>query len=114
MMALPIEVEQQVIRRVARVEKERNMPYITSAERLGRQEGMKEGKQEGMKEGSLGRARQDVLQALEVRFGPVPERAREAVLAVSDLDLLAELLRHAILVESVTAFEGELGERADG
>ena len=98
MMALPVEYEQQVIWNVARVEKERGMPYITSAERLG----------------SLGQARQDVLQALEVRFGAVPEPVRQAVLQVSDLDLLSGLLRRAILVESMVAFEEELGARAGG
>jgi hypothetical protein len=63
-----------------------------------------EGRQEGRQEGILKGRREDVLEALSIRFDHVPEGLREAVLAVADEDTLRELHRAAIRCESLEAF----------
>jgi predicted transposase YdaD len=74
----------------------------------GRNEGRQEGRQEGEREGSVATGRQAVLEALEIRFGPVPEGLREAMAAIDDPVRLRALLRAAIVLESVEAFAAAL------
>ena len=74
----------------------------------GRQEGRNEGRQEGEREGTVAMGRQAVLEALEIRFGPVPEGLREAIAAIDDPVRLRALLRAAILSESVEVFVSAL------
>ncbi len=61
-------------------------------------------RQEGLERG-LERGRQeDVIEALEIRFGDVPEDLKRAVFAVSEEAELRQLLRAAIQVDSVEKF----------
>lgn len=73
------------------------MPYITQTEKIARQE--------GQTEGQLGRAREDVVDALCVRFGDIPYRLREAIGHVDSLSELKRLLRAAITVASLDEFK---------
>ena len=68
------------------------MPYITSVERLARQEGI------------LQNGRENVLEVLEVRFGAVPSELVEKVNTLEDPDLLKTLLREAIAIGSLEQF----------
>ena len=45
-LTLPESLEKSFLENLKEYEKEKNMPYITSAERIGRQEGRQEGKRE--------------------------------------------------------------------
>ena len=72
------------------------MPYVTSFERLARQEGRQETLQE------------DVLDILEARFGTLPEEVRQSVRAIGDNVRLKQLHRRAVLVESLSLFTQEL------
>ncbi|OPX22523.1 MAG: hypothetical protein B1H02_06050 [Candidatus Latescibacteria bacterium 4484_107] len=78
---------------------------------LGLQEGKVLGLQEGQVRGlALGqetRLREDILEALEVRFGMVPYEVEEQVRRLRGQKTLEGLLRKAILVESLEAF-GEM------
>ena len=74
----------------------------------GRNEGRQEGRQEGERKGSVATGRQAVLEALEIRFGPVPEGLREAMAAIDDPVRLRALLRAAIVLESVETFAAAL------
>jgi len=67
----------------------------------GRQAGREQGREEGL--------RDDVLAALEVRFGAVPEALAEQVRRRQGRSGLEGLLRRAIVVESLEAFARELG-----
>jgi hypothetical protein len=51
MLALPPELEQSFRTDLERFEEAQRMPYVTSIERLAREEGHKEGRQEGRQEG---------------------------------------------------------------
>lgn len=51
MRRLPENLDQRVKEEIDRIEEEKNMRYVTSVERLSRQEGLEEGRQEGIQEG---------------------------------------------------------------
>ena len=73
------------------------MPYITTAERIG------------MRKGMLEDAREMVLEALEERFGVVPEDVKEVVRSQNDRDELRRWLRLAIRAGSLDEFRREAG-----
>jgi predicted transposase YdaD len=66
----------------------------------GLQKGLQEGRQEGVQKG----IQSSILDALEVRFGTVPEGLKEAVETVTDEAKLHSLLRSAVTAASVEAF----------
>ena len=68
------------------------MTYITSIERLGRQEGRRQ------------TLREDTLEVLEARFGEVPYAIRERIETVGDEAELKRLHRQAALTPGLTAF----------
>ena len=74
----------------------------------GRQEGRNEGRQEGERKGSVATGRQAVLEALEIRFGPVPEGLRESIAEIDDPARLRVLLRAAIVSASMETFAAAL------
>ena len=80
------------------------MPYVTSIEQLGREEGRQEGRQEGLLTGR----QEDILEALATRFGEVPYELRERVQAIQEEGTLKRLLRQAVLAPSVEAFSAAL------
>lgn len=83
-------------RQLHQFEEERAMPYITTIERMG----LQQGRQEGLL--------QSVLDALEARFGEVPYPLREQLLAVADTAELKRLHREAVLVPDLVTFERAL------
>ncbi|MEI6044133.1 MAG: DUF4351 domain-containing protein, partial [Chloroflexota bacterium] len=88
---LPEELDQEFRREVIRYEEEERMPYVSSIERLGREDGLKEGLEKGRQEGTLIL----ILRLLKRRFG---EQAPEVEQALSTLSLgQLEALGEAIL-----------------
>lgn len=65
-------------------------------------------RQEGRQEGILASRRQDVLEALEIRFARVPEGLRETVEAINDEAKLRTLHRAAIQCNSVEEFAASI------
>jgi hypothetical protein len=57
--------EARVKQEIQLYEREKQMPYVTSLERLAREEGLEQGRKEGLREGILG----GIELVLEVRFG---------------------------------------------
>ncbi|MDM8516204.1 hypothetical protein QUF76_08410 [Desulfobacterales bacterium HSG16] len=68
------------------------MPYVTSVERIGRQEG----------------ARDSILEAIDERFKMIPKDIVESVKAIEKNEILKSLLRHAISCENLDVFRGFL------
>jgi len=64
-----------------------------------------EGREEGRQEGAAETARQDVLEVLETRFGPVPETLRKRIQRVEDLGVLRRLHKAAVITPSIEAFQ---------
>jgi predicted transposase YdaD len=84
---------------------------MTLAQKLrqdGIQEGFATGKQEGREDGRMEERthsrRQSVLEALDLRFGPIPDGLRDSIEAISDPEKLRALLRAAIVSDSLEAF----------
>jgi len=97
----------------------RNQAHRTSAMTLAqhlRQEGRQEGIQEGFKtgelkgrqDGTLAASRQSVLEALDLRFGPIPDGLRDSLNAIADPEKLRALLRAAIVSDSLESFTASL------
>lgn len=100
MLRLPAELETGFREWVAELETERgNMPYITSIERLGREQGREEGRIETLQEA--------VLTILDIRFQSVPEHIRNSVSEIKDVERLRALQRSSVGITSLEAFERE-------
>ena len=80
------------------------MPYVTSIERLAKEEG----RVEGVQLGALQDAREMVQEALDARFKSVPEDISLALRAIESRDTLKSLLRQAITCRSIAAFRKAL------
>ncbi len=74
----------------------------------GRRDGIEEGRQEGELKGTLAASRQSVLEALDLRFGPIPDGLRDSLEAIADPEKLRALLRAAIISDSIEAFTDSL------
>ena len=85
------------------------MPYVTSWERMAREEGKAEGKAEGRAEG----LREGLLEAidlgLELRFGKEALPVLLRVRAMADLERLRALKASLARVASLAEFESLLG-----
>ena len=86
------------------------MPYVTSVERLARQEGLSQGISQGMAEGIIQKGREVILDVLEVRFQEVPTEVIQKINQIEDPTLLKTILRGAIALGSVEQFLGYLQE----
>jgi hypothetical protein len=86
--------EQELKRKIQKFEEENQMPYITSVERIARQEGI------------LQQGREDVIEVLEVRFGEVPTEISQKINSREDPEVLKTLHREAIAIESMEQFGG--------
>lgn len=75
MMRLPSSLARELQRRLAVMEGERNMPYVSSIEQIGIEKGIKQGLQQG-KALSL-------IDLLETRFGPMGDAERDRILAAA-------------------------------
>jgi len=92
-LRLPEELEEEYHEEVIKEEGVREMAYITTAERIG----MRKAEQEM------------VLEALEERFGIVPEDVKEVVRSQDDRDELRRWLRLAIRAGNLEEFRREVG-----
>lgn len=68
LLRLPEDLEREFTRELLAFDEETKMPYMTSVERIGRQEGWREYRQEGCQEG-LNSERQLLLRLARRRFG---------------------------------------------
>lgn len=114
-LALPAPLEYTFKQDLARFEKEKSMPYITSVERIGRKEGreagLKEGRKVGHKEGhkeGVREAQERACQALREailarhrqRWGELDSAALARLLKLSDHPRLVELLADLMVASS--------------
>jgi hypothetical protein len=88
---------------------------MTLAQKLhqdGRMEGIKtgelKGREDGRHEGTLAASRQSVLEALDLRFGPIPDGLRDSIEAIADPEKLRALHRAAIISDSLESFAASL------
>ncbi|RKZ70757.1 MAG: cytosolic protein [Candidatus Parabeggiatoa sp. nov. 1] len=101
---LPKELEQQFFDFAKQYEQEKEMSYITSIERLAREQAHEEGIQLGV----LQNSRENVVDILKIRFTRVPKPLVNMIKAIDDTKLLSTLLKEAILVDSLKVFKQQL------
>lgn len=94
LLELPPELEQAFRREAAEIEREGQVAYVTSFERLSRAEGHAEGREEGQVEGK----RDALRRVVETKFGSVPEPWARRIAALDTVDAL-----NALLVKVATA-----------
>ena len=102
LLRLPEELQHDFRSELRALEEEQSMPYITSIERMGREEGRKEGREEGREEGRKEGLLQAVRLALELRFGEAGLALMPEVQPLDDAMLLriqAALIRGSSLDE---------------
>ncbi|MCC5899955.1 MAG: hypothetical protein JJU32_18815 [Phormidium sp. BM_Day4_Bin.17] len=92
-MTLPEELESSFNTEIAAFEEAEKMPYITPLERFAQ------------KAGVLTRGREDILDILETRFGPVPSSVSDRINAIDDATELKTLLIQAVTIASLEDFE---------
>ncbi|HEX5445576.1 MAG TPA: hypothetical protein VFW87_17245 [Pirellulales bacterium] len=80
--------------------KEKNMPFVTGAELVGREKGLAEGLAKG-----LAQAREDLLtgiaELLEIRFGVTGRSLLAEIRPIEDLDLLRKILHSVKQADSL-------------
>jgi hypothetical protein len=87
---------------IDRFGEERRMSYVTSIERLAREEGRREGRQEGRREELL----EMLALAMEKRFGGAGKRLMPKIKALNDVEKLRELARALYVSGNARRSEG--------
>ncbi|MFN7526033.1 MAG: transposase, partial [Dolichospermum sp.] len=90
-MVLPEELAISFKTEIKSYEEARKMRYVTSIERLAKQEGIEEGLQEGRQLGVIQSSQDSVIEVLETRFGQVPITIINAVNNINDSSVLKTL-----------------------
>ena len=115
MMTLPNELQRSFEEQLTRYQEERKMPLLSRMElramQKGIEQGIEQGRQEGIEQGSLQTARESVLEVLEIRFEVVPLELIEAINEIEDTSFLKPLLREAIAIDCLEAFQHLLSQR---
>lgn len=109
-MTLPTQLEEKLQVELTEFEEREKMQYVTSIERMAIQKGLAQGREEGREEGLQAGTRQSIVNALQVRFDAVPKELLSDLEEMEDLAVLTELLRRAIVVDSLAAFEELLAD----
>lgn len=91
-MVLPEELAISFKTEIKSYEEARKMRYVTSIERLAKQEGIEEGLQEGRQLGVIQSSQDSVIEVLETRFGEVPITIIDAVNNINDSNEFTYLL----------------------
>jgi len=104
-MLLPFELTRNFKAELKREEEENKMRYVTSIERLAKEEGKIEGKMEGKIEGKIENAQENIVKILQIRFGSGTEQVVEVINHIDDLTVLETLLTSAITIGSLKQFQ---------
>ena len=78
------------------------MRYVTSVERLAKEEGI------------LETSRENTIDVLQMRFGEVPSSIVEAINRINEVSVLKTLLRRSIAIGSLAEFQDVLDEMVLG
>jgi hypothetical protein len=102
LLELPDDMEKEFRSDLVQNEKQL-MPYVTSFERIAKEEGRQEGRREGFEEGRHEEARELLKDTLLVRFGQLPSELLGRIDSEQDLAKLKSMHRLALT-------SGDLGQ----
>lgn len=106
-MTLPNPLQESLNVKIKKLEETTTMPLLSNMELKG----MERGKEIGKEIGSLEKARQDVKRVLEIRFGEVFSEVGAALVQVSNVSVLDELLELAVTANSLEDFKQQVLNR---
>jgi hypothetical protein len=125
LMGLPPDLDRRFRDELQALEQEQKMPYITSVERLGREEGRQEGLQEGLQEGrreGLQEGRREGLQegrreglldgielALRIKFGEGGQAIVPEIRQITDLEVIRAVYDRIETARTVDDVRGVYG-----
>jgi hypothetical protein len=101
-------LERQLWSSIRELERNANMPYVRSVQRIGREEGRLEGRQEGRLEGRMEGEAALLRRLLVRRFGALPEwaDARLARASTEELETWSEHVLEAVTLTEVLEHPG--------
>ena len=99
-MSLPEDLQRSFKQEIVRYEEENKMPYVTSVERLAREE--------GLQQGIIQNARENLINVLEARFEEVPSSLAELINQIEYPTLLNNMVKRTITIGSLAEFQQEL------
>ena len=109
-LRLPDDLASRFRSELESIEEKLSMPYVTSVERLARQEGVKQGVKQGIKQGikqgALQCSRDLLLQTIQIRFGQIPDPLRANINACTSTEQLSDFHRQALLANSLDDLPG--------
>lgn len=88
LMRLPPELERHLLREMEQFEEVRQMPYVTSAERIGMEKGIQQGIQQGRAEGLQQGLLVGLELALKLEFGAAADEILPEVRQITDLAVI--------------------------
>jgi predicted transposase YdaD len=83
-LRLPEDLDRRFRQELRHFEEEKQMPYITSVDRLGREEGRQEGRQDGRQEGLREGLLAGIELALKLKFGEAGQAVVPEIRALAD------------------------------
>ena len=107
-MALPQALAQQFKVEITRLEEKDDMPYVTSVERIAKEEGLQLGLKQGLSQGLSQGLRVAIRETLEVRFGAAATNLTPHLEQVVDTNQLSQLHKLALTAPSLAAFIQQL------
>lgn len=99
-MALPKDLTTKFKDEIINYEEGLKMPYITSIERLGIEE--------GMEKGMIKNAQQMLIEVLQERFGVIDSQIQQKIVDITSHDILSGLFRKSLKVSALEEFQEEL------
>ncbi len=111
-LSLPKPLAMEFWQELKAYEEERQVPYITSVERIGYDRGRQEGREEGQEEGAQRQARSLLRRLLTRKLGPLSDRtiAHINTLSIAQLEALGEAL---LDFQSIADLSTWLGNHSD-
>ena len=109
-MVLPEELNRKLHNEIIKYEEGKNMPHITTAEKIGIEKGIQQGIQQGVQQGRLQNAREAILENLEARFEVVPRSVIKRIDQIEELSLLKILHKRSVVVDSLEQFKETLSK----
>lgn len=104
LMALPKGLELRFHQGLKSFEEEKKMRYVTSAERIGREQGIQQGIRQGIQQGIQQKAHAAVFEVLEARFRVVSQALVETLGQFKEEAVLSMLLKRAVVTPSLEDF----------